>query len=226
MFSNVDNGAVTVALDKNDCTEKVKLLLSDTDTYCPRSFKSLNIVIEKLKELLKRWKLIKFLDPKTYHSLFMASANLPCSYALPKIHKPEIPFRFIMARLHNLASFLYSIFSKRLKEEPKHSITYSFQLLESMKALKVPNDLILFSLDDVALFTSIPNNLVMTSFTSRWHLFQQHTIIAFKEMPNGLNLILRCAYFSYNKEVYHQRNGSPMGSPLSPLFDEIVIFSA
>lgn len=37
-----------------------------------------------------------------------------------------------------------------------------------------------------------------------------------------LNLVLNSTYFSFNNINYHQMNGSPVGTPLSPFLVEIV----
>lgn len=81
----------------------------------------------------------------------------------------------------------------------------------------------LFSLDVTSLFTNIPKDLVMIVIKERWNNISRHTDIPLGTFLDGIELILDNCYFSYEKKIYHQKFGSPMGSPISPALAELVL---
>jgi len=79
------------------------------------------------------------------------------------------------------------------------------------------------SLDVTSLFTNVPLNLAIDGIESRWPLIQPNTKIPKDEFLLAVDLILSSTYFTFNKVIYKQTFGTPMGSPLSPVIADIVM---
>eukprot|EP00061_Rhincodon_typus_P002899 g18772.t1 len=78
--------------------------------------------------------------------------NIPCFYSLPKVNKPDIPFRPTVSIAgtpsHKLAK-------KHLVDRSPHSIHSTQDFLNTLKNIKICDNEIMVSFDVTALFTSI-----------------------------------------------------------------------
>jgi len=79
------------------------------------------------------------------------------------------------------------------------------------------------SLDVVSLFTNVPVDFVYEGISNRWNLIERNTSIPKDEFIKVVKLILESTYFSFNKTIYRQIFGTPMGSPLSPIIANLVL---
>lgn len=193
----------------------IKIKIDDT-TYKLISIDPLKKLIVNYKDLLKRWKTRNYIKETEFNRLFLTPANLFRAYALPKIHKPNNPYRLTVSSigspLHNFSKF-----------ENNHTVRNSIEFGNGIKNSHVPKDHVMLSLDVTALFTNVPNCLVIRSIKSRWEKFKNCCNIPWKEMEIALNMIQRSTFFQFNNKCYQQIEGSPMGSPLSPIFAEFVM---
>jgi len=227
IFTKADKGNVTVALEKSDYIKKMELMLGDTDTYIKVNKKNPTKSIEKkLNECLKAWCNANYIDKKVYYSLICNDKPLPRAYGLPKIHKPNIPYRIIVScvntTLYKFASFLHNILHKNL---PKHRslVNNSFDLVGSLSGLRVGESDVLLSLDVVSLFTNIPLDLALDGVRRRWDFIKDHTQIPLEPFIRALEFVLSSTFFTFNGNTYQQTFGTPMGSPLSPIIADMVL---
>jgi hypothetical protein len=96
-------------------------------------------------------------------------------------------------------------------------------LLKKIHNLTILPDEVLVSLDVTALFTNIPQELVMQAIEKRWYYIAQFTKFSLTQFLYAIELILSSTSFVFNGQVYEQIFGSPMGSPLSPILADIVM---
>lgn len=82
---------------------------------------------------------------------------------------------------------------------------------------------LLTTLDVTSLFTSIPKDLIMDSIKSRWQKITAHCKIPWEEMKIAINLLIESTMFQFDNKFYQQIEGTPMGSPVSPVFAEFVM---
>jgi len=134
-------------------------MLQDTNIYTIINKDPIKGISSMLKDILTRWKQAKYINEIAYRSLNCNDGLLPRAYGLPKVHKPDCPFKIIVSSLdsslYNLATFLHKILIKNIPVTDSH-LNNSFDLVQKLKDIQVADDYILISLDVVSLFTNIP----------------------------------------------------------------------
>jgi len=145
---------------------------------------------------------------------------------LPKLHKEGHPLRIIVSSLNSpsyeLALYLHNII-KCSVDEGTNAVVNSFKLVKELNGKILDSNCIFASLDVVSLFTNVPLENVYEGISNRWHLIERNTSIPKKEFVRVIKLILDSTYFSFDKIIYKQIFGTPMGSPLSPIIADLVL---
>ncbi|BHF70059.1 hypothetical protein SprV_0301310800 [Sparganum proliferum] len=154
-------------------------------------------------------------------------AALARFYGLPKIHKPNVPLRPIVALkgtpTYGLAKWLAKHL-KRLTDGSEHTAVSSTHFLEKLKGVVIAPDEVMVSFDVVSLFTSIPKELAMeviNDLLDRKH-DEEGNPFKRKHVMELLDYCLR-TYFTFNGQIYEQIQGTPMGSPISGYLAEAVM---
>jgi len=170
IITRADKGNITVALDKDKYIQKIEEMLNDDETYMVVNRNPINKLISNLRELLVRWKNNGYITLSAYRSLSYSEGSLPRAYDLPKVHKPECPFRLIVSSvntpLYQLAVFLHKIMNKGFPTAYSF-IENSFELMKKLKNVQLESDYKLISLDVVSLFTNIPIDFAIESVSNR-----------------------------------------------------------
>ncbi|KFD49035.1 hypothetical protein M513_10083 [Trichuris suis] len=159
---------------------------------------------------------------------YTSNANSPELYCLPKVHKPDIPFRPIVSRSNcttsALSKYIASLLHPFTGKRQSHVLN-SREFLNAVKTISLSPDDILVSYDVNDLFTSVPlqytcrliHNLLLNddSLSERTQLSPAQ-IIALTEfcMKEG-------NHFHFQGRFFSQKQGAPMGSPLSPVLAEL-----
>ena len=99
----------------------------------------------------------------------------------------------------------------------------SLDLKKELEDLVVDDDHVLLSLDVSSLFTNVPCDLVLKSLDRRCQLIRNNCRIPFDEIISCTKFLFENTYFTFNNNIYLRIFGTPMGSPISPLFADIVI---
>lgn len=186
---------------KNDPTSKFQTALLKTLKDCSNIFSQRDIYF------------LKVMNPKS-----------PDLYSLPKIHKSNVPMRpvvsFINAPTYKLCSKLSSVLPEITNFKSEHSIKNSIDLITKIEPLHLPPSAKLVSFDVKSLFTSVPVKelkQILKDLVSNSSLNNQ----AQTELLSLLNICIEQNYFSFNNKFYIQKDGLPMGSPLSPWLTEV-----
>ncbi|CAB0039741.1 unnamed protein product [Trichogramma brassicae] len=138
----------------------------------------------------------------------------------------EIPsklnrFLYSATPTHRLAKILYEELKSRIKR-PASQVTTSMELKKLIGDYSIPEDYVLLSLDVSALFTNVSLELVLASLDKRWHtLFA--SILPFDVIRDLTIFLFENTYFVFNDIFYRQKYGTPMGSPISQLFADVVM---
>jgi len=226
IFTKADKGNITVALEKCSYIEKVEELLKDVNTYTVIKKNPTKAIENTLNNTLKIWLSKDYISKSQYFKLRSSDSNLPRAYGLPKVHKESYPYRIIVSSintaLYSLSSFLQDIIAISLEKNSK-GVANSLELYNLLSGKQVRHTDILISLDVTSLFTNVPLDLVLDSISKRWPLIQKNTKISKNEFVQAIKFIFTSTFFIFNKVIYKQTFGTPMGSPLSPVIADIVM---
>lgn len=225
-----DKGNCTVVMDREEYDVKCTTMLNDTDTYLPLSIDPTRIYEKKvLKECLNLKKANK-LSEAEYKTIITKNATIPHFYGLPKIHKPDVPLRPIVdfknSPSYGLASHLSKILITLSKK--KHAVKNSYEFVEQVKSQKIKAGYIMASFDVVSLFTKVSQEHTISYIKRRLReedKWKEITKLSEDDIISLLKLCLKCSYFKFRNKIYHQKDGVPMGSPVSPIFAELFMES-
>ena len=145
---------------------------------------------------------------------------------MPKIHKANFPLRPIISTINSPTHFLAKILYNELKDcfpKPKSHINNSLDFKKKINNLFIPDNYVFISLDVCSLFTNILCDLVLHSIDKRIHLIRNKCKLSIETIRHIIKFLFSNTYFSFNNIYYKQIFGSPMGSPVSPLFADIVM---
>jgi len=226
ILTRADKGNITVALDRNKYIKDIEEMLQEGDNYTRIKKDPTKIVIVSLRRVLMKWKKLEYISASTHGMLSNSDGLLPRAYGLPKVHKPNCPFRIIISSinspLHAFATYIQKIISINIPTAQSR-IDNSFDLVKKLTGVHIDDGFSLISLDVVALFTNIPIDLALKSLENRWNFIGASCNIPKDEFLGAVRLILDSTYFSFNNLTYKQNFGTPMGSPLSPVIADMVM---
>lgn len=224
---NADKSKVTVLMDKKDYVSKINALLADTKTYLKLNRGDPTLCVQrKCNTIISRWQKSNYITAG--QAWFLRRYNAVCSklYGLVKVHKSGFPIRPIVASIdsatYNLSK-MYSDILKNVTGKTNRSVLNSTELVKKLRRVRLPENYKLISLDVVSLFTNIPSELVISAIHRKWPKIQKFTTLPKHEFIAGLNLVLDECCFQFDGTFYKQIFGSPMGSPASPVFADIIL---
>ncbi|XP_062703609.1 uncharacterized protein LOC134286061 [Aedes albopictus] len=206
----------------------MRAFLEDDQTY-RRVTKDLTSMYQSQNNsIVKRIQDLKLLDPFAASKLKTYIAVCPKIYDKPKAHKPGLPLRPVVpcmnAPSYELSKFVSTIVKTSLTS--KYSIKGSFSFCNYVNSLELPQGYVLVSIDVVALFTSIPKNLVKQTIFRHWNELKQNTPICLDLFWEVTEFCIDSSYFVdqlLKGQFYQQIFGTAMGNPLSPIIAEYVM---
>ncbi|XP_037034404.1 uncharacterized protein LOC119073200 [Bradysia coprophila] len=223
---NADKSKVTVLMEKRDYVSKMNDLLRDEKTYKVLNRDPTLSIQRKCNAIISRWQNCQYISDG--QAWFLRRYNAVCSklYGLVKIHKQGFPMRPIVASVdsatYNLSK-MYSNILKNVTGKTNRTILNSTELVKKLRRVRLPENYRLISLDVVSLFTNIPSELVISAVNKKWLKIKNFTTLPKQEFIAGLQLVLEECCFQFNDVFYKQIFGSPMGSPASPVFADLIL---
>ncbi|UYV79890.1 hypothetical protein LAZ67_18000989 [Cordylochernes scorpioides] len=211
-----DKGNQTVILDSAEYKKKMLEILTDEDTFKLIPEKEKILLIKYFEKSLINMKNSSFITADQFTQFTSSLDKNAYIYGSPKIHKPGVPLRPIIAYhlspAFPVAKFLVSILSPIRNNSPNiYSITNPPNFIEDISSLSPPPQHIMASFDITSLYLSLPYSLITERVYTPF-LVQQLT-----------KLCLSMGTFTFQKQYYSQIRGTPMGSPLSSIISEIVL---
>ncbi|UYV77791.1 EPM2AIP1 [Cordylochernes scorpioides] len=228
VITRSDKGAQTVIMDTTEYIEKMHTTLNDLRYYEPASEleKKIEIYNRFKKEIrnLQRQRTITEEELKNFISKMNTEAYI---YGLPKLHKPGIPLRTIVAYYLSpaapLAKFLNSFLTPILRNSNNHTTINSIPtFIQEIWHTPYKDNHTMVSFDVVNLYPSLPHPLIIESTKN---LLSQHGIdnSTSDKITKLINLSLKINIFTFNSKYYKQTNGSPMGRlPKVTAIDRVV----
>ena len=164
-----------------------------------------------------------------YCRLRSSAGRTPPLYGLPKIHKPDVPLRPIVAFVHSpsyqLSKYLAQILSPLVGNSDSHVVN-SKEFASFIQTQKLTRDEILVSFDVVSLFTCVPVDLAVEVAQRRLsedEALSSRTSLNVQEVVKLLRFCLSATYLSFRGEYYQQTFGTAMGSPVSVTVANLVM---
>ena len=158
-----------------------------------------------------------------YKELYPTCEELPKFYGLPKVHKPALPLRPIVASINSISYFISKYVANILKRyvgRTNYHVKNSVDFVKKIEGLEVPPSHRLVSFDVTALFTSIPVSDALRAISNKLDSDKnlvEHSMLKKDQIISLLEFVLNTTYFMYNSEISQQVKGVAMGSPVSPI---------
>ena len=153
-----DKGNATVIMDRSQYTDKVSHILL-SDSYRPLKKNPIPSIEKRVASKLLALHRAGALSIQLYRHLRPSSSSCPRFFGQPKIHKPDVPLRPIVASrgspTYNTARHLAKIL-RPLVGLTQHHVPNSSQFVEITRGLTLQPSDILVSFDVVSLFTNVP----------------------------------------------------------------------
>ena len=218
-----DKGTEFWVIQQDTYTQVALAHLNDSSTYQKVPRMSAKTVENKVNSTWKNVCLQNEIPSFVRKSFIAANTDLPRFYHLIKTHKtgPVIKIRPIVSNTNGptqrLSWLLANALKPLLKDVPAH-LENSLELIKCIQAGDFTTNKTLpypCSLDVVSLYTSIPIQEAITNATDRihnpiFHLAKQDIMDLLTVTPNNMD-------FSFNGQVFRQKEGLPMGSNMSAI---------
>ncbi len=183
---------------------------------------------DELKATCLYFNKVKHLKDEDYKYITSTRSRIPRFYGLPKIHKEGRPLRPIVdlrhAPTYRLAKFLKNILVTLLNND--FSTKNAYHMSHFLKDISIPDGHELISFDVVSLFTKVPLQDTMQYIEDQMVInrkWRTRTTLSKNEVIKLLKICVKCNYFTWNKIIYRQNDGCPMGSPISPVLAELAM---
>jgi len=226
LFTRADKGNATVAMDLSHYKNSMNDILSDPNTYIVIKKDPIKKLFSSMKSLLSGWLKNEYIDIRLYRKMLTTDGVLPRAYGLPKLHKKDYPLRVIISSLksplYELACFLHKTIKNSVMEADS-SVGNSFNLVKELDGKLLEPGYTFASLDVISLFTNVPIEYAYDAIVRRWSLIERNTAVPMNEFMCAIRLVLESTFFAFDKTVYRQVFGTPMGSPLSPIIADLVL---
>jgi len=106
------------------------------------------------------------------------------------------------------------------------TIRYAEEFLLHRKDVQIQDDEIMVSFDVTAQFTCIPIDLARRTLEAAITTDQylaDNSRLSPTQLLSLVDLCLTSTYFCFGGQIYHQHQGTPLGSPISGLIAELVM---
>ena len=233
VITKADKGNCTVILNKCDYDAKVQDVLSDNETYHRLKSDPTKCTEKRMNSCLLKMKRDGKLDQSLVvfqsFSLRSTDALLPRMYGLVKIHKEGYPVRpivsFVNAATYALSKYLAKILAPLLNQSNR-SVKNSFDFVNVVKGLHWRSGDVMVSFDVVSLFSCVPVELAISIIKKRLSsdsFLPSRTALGIDDIITLLEVCLNNSDFMFRGNIWHQKFGCPMGSPVSVIAANIVM---
>ena len=218
-----DKGKATVIIDASEYEDKINEMLSDERTYEKLPTDPTQRYKRELVAILSRLKNEEKINKSQYDLLYPTAENVPRIYGTPKIHKPGNKVRPIVDYTgtigYQTSRALADILSP-LVGGTEHHVLNSKHLAEGLAEVMIEEGEIFNSHDVVSLFTNTPIDQSLDVIRTRLKNdkdLNKRTLLSVDDIIELLRFVLTTTYFLFRGNIYKQRFGAAMGSPVSPV---------
>ena len=181
---------------------------------------------DKTNRFLSDMKKAGKIPDSIYRHLYASGSSPGILYGLPKIHKPDVPLRPILAAyntaMYNLAKFLIPLIEPFSTND--FALKNYYQFYDQISSLNLHSNSFMASFDISSLYTNVPVletiNIICDSVFNNDSIFHSLTKEDFCKL---LHLAVDDTYFIFNKTLYKQTDGLSMGNPIAPVMANIFL---
>ena len=218
VINKSDKGGEVVVSDMEHYILEGTVHLSDDTTYTPIESDPTPALAHRVTQFAEELYKAGYVD--CWERNFIIPPNpvrTPVFYHLWKTHKDPLAIRPIVSGCSGptagLSAFLDFFLKRKLKEIPAHIGNTDIFLRDLLLLPPLPRDAILVTADVKNLYTTIPQEEGIEALLEGCR--------EFLPLPphltrTALNLALRHNAFCFNGQIYSQKTGVAMGSPISP----------
>ncbi|XP_052806817.1 uncharacterized protein LOC128236035 [Mya arenaria] len=218
-----DKGKSTVVLDTTDYEGKVRVMLGDERTYVKLDKDPTSNYKRKLVSILTGFKKDDKITEGQYRHLYPTAEQVPRMYCTPKIHKEGNPLRPIVDYTgsigYNSSRLLADVLGPLVGLSEYH-VKNSKHLSDSLSTVMIEDNEVFASHDVVSLFTNTPIDKALSVIRDRLEkdkTLKKRTKLSVDDIMNLTDFILTTTYFQFRGDIYQQKFGTAMGSPVSPI---------
>ena len=219
-----DKGRDFVIVNRDKCNEKCLELL-DTEQFQKLNHDPTKTTERKVQNALRKIK--SKLSINEYKRIYPTGSSPGKLYGTAKIHKlsdgdgiEKLPTRPIISNLNKATYYLAKYLAKLLSRlsTSEYTVSSSKEFMTIIKNVKVSSGFHMVSFDVKLLFTNVPLEYTIGLVLERiYNKGELVTNITRSEMKEMLLLCTKNVHFSYNHDIYIQRDGVAMGSLLGPV---------
>ena len=227
MILPADKGKATVIMDSDECEQKVSTILSDEKTYEKMKEDPTQKYKRQLVSIIRKFKEDVKITEEQYKFLYPTTENVPRVYYTPNIHKPDNSLRPIVDYTgsigYNVSRSLADLLAPIVRKT-SHHIKNSKHLANEFASIMIEQDEMFLSHEIVSLFTNIPINETLNVIKKQLEADTKQklrTNLNVDDIMELLKFIITTTYFSFRGNIYQQKFGTAMGSPVSPVIANI-----
>ena len=221
MVLKQDKGRGVVVIDRKTYTEKCLNLLN-TDSFIQLDNDPTKAIEGKIQRSI--CKIRNNLTRQEYSRLYPTGSSPGKLCGTAKRHKlkkgssvDDLPLRPIISNVgttsYQLAKYLAKLFS--LLSKSQYTVNSTKEFIEMIKKERVPSSYQMISFDVSSLFTMVPLDYTIDLTLKRIYGDKEiETKISRKDMKNLLSLCIENVHFTFGNNIYQQKDGVAMGSPL------------
>ncbi|UYV78369.1 hypothetical protein LAZ67_16001087 [Cordylochernes scorpioides] len=225
--NNLDHNTMADILTSKRFTGDLRIVLGrpaqanefpfmDTATFSQISAQESTIALKTFKSSLNRMKRSSLISTEEHKSFTTNLPNGTYIYGLPKVHKPSVPLRPIIAYhlspAYPLAKYLSNYLSPLLNNNRSNlTVSSTPTLIQEITGLHPPK-----------LHHVLPHHLIIDSL-NQFLVSINTDPVKTNSITSLSQICLNMSTFTFDHIHFKQIRGSPMGSPLSSIAAELVM---
>ena len=161
---------------------------------------------------------INIIDETTYNNLQTKNPRIPTFHLLPKFHKQHNPGRPIVNGIRSVTEKISAYVDTFLRKYTPRIPSYikdTTHFHNTLKHLEIQNTDLLVTIDVKSLYTNIPHTEGIAAVT---RMIEETGLDTLHKMfiCNLAHQVLTKNYFTFNGQMYIQKQGTAMGTRMAP----------
>lgn len=228
-----DKGGKTVIMDREDYVRKANAHISENvaaHNYAIVSEDFFTVVRPRVEcrysDVIREINPYLMLDGAITKPLLSESYLLPLFYGCPKINKPNVPLRPIIASKNMIGDFLSTWLLQKLKlvadSLSQYNVHSALEIVPDLKRFRLEDRHVLSTLDYVSMFTNVNVAETVDIIGELYHYISPTTAVPLSVFLVCLRFFTSdAAYFGFDGILYLQGMGLAMGNRLAQVLAEI-----